>query len=648
VQDLAACIVRVCAPSGETFGTGFVVSDRLVVTCAHVVKLCGAGPGCHVRVTFRQGNVEREAEVLLWHDASDVAILRVEGEMPEGVICAPLGRTSGTGGHDCLAFGYPSLGAVEGVEARGTIYRMVTTDDRQRLLQLASQEITPGFSGAPLLDQETERVVGMATLIARPDEYGRLGETAFATPAEDLHQLLLPLCPDLKLRHPQAVEDYMAAVRDYCANPPYLTLHDIRPPKTLDEVYVPLKAQPQPRKDKNQTSEVLETSEVYRRAEPLSIAEVMRSHEQPHVLILGEPGAGKSTLLHQLAERAWDTPEKIGLDKPHLPILVPLRLLVEAGDSLEDSLNYAFGRERLPLKQKLPAGFLTDWPDQTGARWLILLDALDEVPTDERARLMQWLKDILKTVEPNRIVITSRPSGYAAGGLDEKLFGHYDLLSFTPEQTSEFARKWFGEKADDFLQELERVRTGALRGTPLLLTIAAKVYLERGALPERRSALYDQFVDTWLNEAKLSEANRRDSKAELDETIWDVAKFALARLALAMTEQPMQSEASLSQIAAAYLRDAVPLSADRAQVVGERFVRVMARRSGVFTRRGDTYDFIHPTFREYLTASALVQEYGQNLSRSPEVLCTFTKWEQAGKLGRTPLQPGHMPCSTSP
>jgi hypothetical protein len=43
--------------------------------------------------------------------------------------------------------------------------------------------------------------------------------------------------------------DYLVALHDYCANLPYLTLHDIRPPKTLDEVYVPLKARPQPRKD---------------------------------------------------------------------------------------------------------------------------------------------------------------------------------------------------------------------------------------------------------------------------------------------------------------------------------------------------------------------------------------------------------------
>jgi hypothetical protein len=33
--------------NGETQGTGFVVADRLVVTCALVIELCGAEPGDH-------------------------------------------------------------------------------------------------------------------------------------------------------------------------------------------------------------------------------------------------------------------------------------------------------------------------------------------------------------------------------------------------------------------------------------------------------------------------------------------------------------------------------------------------------------------------------------------------------------------------
>jgi hypothetical protein len=420
------------------------------------------------------------------------------------------------------------------------------------------------------------------------------------------------LSPEERLAWTTATEmssaaDYLAALRDYCANLPYLTLHDIRPPKTLDEVYVPLKARPLPRKAEKPERDDEQVMRELESSGPLSIAEVMRQHDPPHVLILGEPGAGKSTLLRQLAEHAWGAPDKIGLDKPHLPILVPLRRLAAAEGALEERLNHALTAQ-LTLTQALPPGFFTHWPKQTGANWLILLDALDEVPADERARLMQWLKGLRNHIGQNRIVLTSRPSGYTQGELGDELFGHYDLLAFTPDQTGEFARWWFGDgqgtgTAEQFLKELDRIRAGPLSGTPLLLTIAAKVYLEKGTLPERRSGLYGQFVDIWL-----AEAEQRGLRAELGDPVCDVAKFALARVALAMTEQPAQTEASLSKVAADYLREAVPLAPERSEIAGARFLKVMARRSGVFTRRGDVYDFVHPTFCEYLAASTVVRE----------------------------------------
>jgi predicted Zn-dependent protease len=411
-----------------------------------------------------------------------------------------------------------------------------------------------------------------------------------------------------------AIDDYLTALRNYCDNLPYLTLHDIRPPKTLDEVYVPLKARPQPRKDEKPERDGERAMRELERSGPLSIAEVMRQRNPPHVLILGEPGAGKSTLLRQLAEHAWDAPDKIGLDAPHLPILVPLRRLAAAEGVLEERLNRALAAE-LTLTQALPQGFFTNWPKQTDANWLILLDALDEVPAEQRPQLMQWLRGLLNQIGRNRVILASRPSGYSQGELDDKQFSHYGLLSFTPDQTGEFAHKWFGDgqgtgTAEQFLKELDRVRVSVLSGTPLLLTIAAKVYLEKGTLPERRSGLYGQFVDIWLGEAE-----QRGMRAELGDPVCGVAKFALAHLALAMTEQPAQSEAWLTKVVASYLKDVVPFTPERAEVEGERFLRVMARRSGVFIRRGGVYDFSHSTFREYLAAEAIVRECGTDYEK---------------------------------
>ncbi|MCI0564238.1 MAG: NACHT domain-containing protein [Nitrososphaera sp.] len=472
----------------------------------------------------------------------------------------------------------------------------------------------------------------------------------------------------------ERVAEYLTAVRDYCANLPYLSLHgllqqaggsdtfslgqsyidvQVRQLRDMTELggdweldlkikeasirnddreFSRLQAERERRKQEGnlrsrparaeerqrwqeQMSQAVEAQDQvaflrmkrYLEWAPITVAEMMQQH--PLLLILGEGGAGKSTLLRHLAEGAWDVPEQIGLDKPHLPLLIPLRQLARADGSLEDRLNQVLTSE-LMLMQKLPDGFFIDWSAQTGTPWLILLDALDEVPMDERTRLIQWLISVLRNIGHHRVVIASRPPGYMSGEFGE-LFHHYELISFTPKQTDEFAHKWFGDTADRFLKEFEYIRAGDLQGTPLLLTIAAKVYLAKDTLPERRSALYGQFVNIWL-----SEAEQRGLKAELGERVDKVSKFALARIALKMTESSEEaSEATLTQEAASYLHDALRLSDDEAEVDGAKFVLVMARRSGMFTRRGDTYNFIHPTFREYLAAEACIRECDRDLKK---------------------------------
>lgn len=393
------------------------------------------------------------------------------------------------------------------------------------------------------------------------------------------------------------VAEYLAALHDYCANLPYLTLYDVRPSKTLDEVYIPLRAQPQPRGDNDQRARRDSWT-----GEPLSIAQLMRDCEQTHTLILGEPGSGKSTLMRQMAQHAWAAPEMVGLAVPYLPVLVSLRRLTGEGSletRLADALNAA-----LPLTQDLPPAFFSEWPAHTGARWLILLDALDEVSVDEKPRLMVWFRDVLKRIGRDRIVVTSRLSGYTPGELDDQQFGHYILEPFTPSQTGQFAQKWFGNRASHFLEELDRVRAGDLRGTPLLLAVAARVYARQNSLPERRTRLYEHIIEVWLREAK-----GRGLKVELEQ-MSKVAKPALARLAMAAIEQPYDVDIkALSKVAATYFRKALGLSEDVARQDGRRFVEVMAKRSGVFIQRGNTYDFVHPTFRDYLAACAYVREW---------------------------------------
>ncbi|HET8910744.1 MAG TPA: hypothetical protein VFN23_04725, partial [Ktedonobacteraceae bacterium] len=65
-----------------------------------------------------------------------------------------------------------------------------------RILQLESNNISEGFSGAPVWDDARRCVIGMITEIKVPDKYGRLGHISFAVPSTYLQELSnLPVKP---------------------------------------------------------------------------------------------------------------------------------------------------------------------------------------------------------------------------------------------------------------------------------------------------------------------------------------------------------------------------------------------------------------------------------------------------------------------
>jgi hypothetical protein len=197
---LEANILRVLDAQGETVGAGFVVSANLAVTCAHVVEDAGGAPGEALRVAFHANGEERQAGVdkELWQEADkeDVAFLHLEGSLPEGIQPVLLGTSQGTDGHPFLTLGFPEANPQGGVHGDGHILGETRLGaEGIMVLQLSSSQVTPGFSGAPVYDTVTERVIGMVTAIADPDRHGRLGETAFITPTETLRTV----CPELQL-----------------------------------------------------------------------------------------------------------------------------------------------------------------------------------------------------------------------------------------------------------------------------------------------------------------------------------------------------------------------------------------------------------------------------------------------------------------
>ena len=202
--ELTCSVVQVLGVDGRPMGTGFLVSERLIVTCAHlltdvVLSVSPTAGAVRVRFTHVDG-AARTASVdpQLWRDpaGTDVAFLRLVDAPPAQALPLLLGSSAGAGQHRVKIFGFPSEGLREGHYGYGIAGDRVRDDSGAPLLQLTGcTEVTEGFSGGPVLDQHTGLVIGMVNSVTAPDRLGRGQESAFVTVAETLREV----CPQLAL-----------------------------------------------------------------------------------------------------------------------------------------------------------------------------------------------------------------------------------------------------------------------------------------------------------------------------------------------------------------------------------------------------------------------------------------------------------------
>jgi hypothetical protein len=198
-------IARVRAATSKTVkGTGFVVSRRHLVTCAHVVNEslgrrwdAPERPGSDdvVAIDLPYSSNPRAdvlAQVSEWFPVaeapiSDIAVLELRSEVT--VQPLRLARDPTSPGQPFSTIGFP-IGQDGGMDAHGSLGASI---EFGRLI--AHGDTLPGFfleggySGAPILDSESATVRGMAALAVRERER----RTAFVLPTHALEYAWPPL-----------------------------------------------------------------------------------------------------------------------------------------------------------------------------------------------------------------------------------------------------------------------------------------------------------------------------------------------------------------------------------------------------------------------------------------------------------------------
>ncbi|GAA3951925.1 NACHT domain-containing protein [Actinoplanes auranticolor] len=338
-----------------------------------------------------------------------------------------------------------------------------------------------------------------------------------------------------------------------------------------------------------------------------------------HLLIEGGPGSGKSTTAGQVCRQlaaAWLSAEPDGARltaKPLLPLLVTARalaqhILADWPEALAAAASEGLGLSR---SAAIDPELLRDKVD--GVEWLIVVDGLDEVPTDERDsfldRLSAWTSS---TDRPYRLLITTRPlTGHATSLLGAGSIGHYTLLPFDRRTLGVFARRWFSndengaDLAAGFLAQVTGAGLHDVASVPLMATIAITVYDSDpvAGLPRNRHDLYERYL-RWLQQRDTQRRATAWSKlaaalhAEPAEALIDRADDLLEELALTRVE----SRRSLVLTAIDWLRcEYGPVGGRPPEDLG-RIVAEALVSTGLLSSRDAGPDFIHLTFAEHFAA----------------------------------------------
>ncbi|MEP0820368.1 MULTISPECIES: TIR domain-containing protein [Trichocoleus] len=234
-QAFKSAIARVYNKSGAVVGAGFLVADRQLLTCAHVITAAlglptttQEAPTDWIDFDFplTAPGQKVKAKVTFWcpvqlqplnsaEEGEDIAGLVLEEPPPNGCQPVRLVSSSELWAHAFQIFGFPTR-RDDGIWASGVIRdRLASGWVQIEDIKAQGHPVQPGFSGAPIWDEQIEGVVGMAVAADKKRDETK---TAFMIPTsvltrawEELGQSVqLPDAPKPDLEN-QTMKDFFVS-----------------------------------------------------------------------------------------------------------------------------------------------------------------------------------------------------------------------------------------------------------------------------------------------------------------------------------------------------------------------------------------------------------------------------------------------------
>ncbi|RCJ20238.1 histidine kinase [Nostoc sp. ATCC 43529] len=324
------------------------------------------------------------------------------------------------------------------------------------------------------------------------------------------------------------------------------------------------------------------------------------ANEKQYLMVLGGPGAGKSTFLRKMGLEALKGKEG-KFKHTCIPVFIELKTFTNSDIDIEKIIAEEFRVCGFPSAKKFTGKALEE------GKLLILLDGLDEVPTQNLNEAINKIQNFVDKYDQNRFIASCRTAAYRSSF---RRFSDVAMADFDNDQIEQFIYNWFRSKVDkqahtgqkcwELLQKPENSAAKELAHTPLLLTFLCLVYDESQNFPDNRSTIYKKalriLLEKWASEKRiLRDEIYQGLHTELEEILLSeiaYTNFESDRLFFSQRDVVQQIKVFLAS----------NLNAPQ-HLDGEAVLNAISVQQGILVERAeDVFSFSHLTLQEFLTA----------------------------------------------
>lgn len=344
------------------------------------------------------------------------------------------------------------------------------------------------------------------------------------------------------------------------------------------------------------------------------------ANETSFLMVLGGPGTGKSTFLRRIGLEALYG--KHGEYVHHcIPVLIELKTLRYNELNLICLISEEFRICKFPNPEEFTIRALEQ------GRLLVLLDGLDEVPTDNLNITIDIIQDFVDLYSQNKFIISCRTAAYKH---NFRRFTDVAIAEFDDSQIQQFISNWFSSSLSKsqncWLQlcRMENVSAKELTHTPLLLTLVCLLFEKAHKFPGKRADLYEKalrvLLEEWAGEKgiHLDEIYRGLGTRQKEMVLAEIAykNFKDDKLFFQRRQIGRQIEDLLKDILV-----------DEPFIDGEAVLKSIELQHGILVERAESvYSFSHLTLQEYLTAQYICDRNLQSITVEEHL--TDPRWKE--------------------